>query len=44
MANTNNNVDAVIENIYKDVHPFLNERQKRILAGSILPKHAVLAV
>ncbi len=35
MANTNNNVDAVIENIYKDVHPFLNERQKRILAGSI---------
>lgn len=35
MANTNDNVDAVIENIYKDVHPFLNERQKRILAGSI---------
>ena len=35
MATAEKTVDDVIENIYKDVHPFLNERQKRILAGSI---------
>ncbi len=35
MAVISSAVDTVIENIYNDVHPFLNERQKRILAGSI---------
>ena len=32
---TSSAVDTVIKSIYNDVHPFLNERQKRILAGSI---------
>ena len=35
MAAAELNVDTFIEHVYNDVHPFLNERQKRILAGSI---------
>ena len=35
MAAAELNVDTFIEQVYNDVHPFLNERQKRILAGSI---------
>ena len=42
MATAEKTVDDVIENIYKDVHPFLNERQKRKFWQVVLLMHMVL--